>query len=297
MSRFGAELERHFEGTVTTLCHCWRLTRRDGTVTGFTDHDRALAIDGTLFEPQSGLTASEARETLGLAGDSMDVEGALSSDGIGEADIAAGRFDGATVETLIVNWREPNQHARLRTGTIGKITASDHRFVAELVATSSALGETRGRVVRRSCDAELGDQRCRFALDGPGFTGEGRVLSLSRDGRIEAAGLEGFADGWFKGGRLGPKSGASLGLTFRVAAHRFDGAGSGLWLRDDGAAGSLAAGDRFTVTAGCDKRFATCRDRFGNALNFRGFPHLPGNDSGYAYVMAGGVFDGGPLVP
>lgn len=29
----------------------------------------------------------------------------------------------------------------------------------------------------------------------------------------------------------------------------------------------------------CDKRFATCRDVFANAENFRGFPHMPGNDA------------------
>ena len=40
----------------------------------------------------------------------------------------------------------------------------------------------------------------------------------------------------------------------------------------------IAVGDTFVVTAGCDKRFATCRDRFNNAANFRGFPHIPGND-------------------
>ncbi|MDX5493645.1 MAG: phage BR0599 family protein, partial [Alphaproteobacteria bacterium] len=31
-----------------------------------------------------------------------------------------------------------------------------------------------------------------------------------------------------------------------------------------------------------DKQFTTCRDRFANAVNFRGFPHMPGND----FVMA-----------
>ena len=30
--------------------------------------------------------------------------------------------------------------------------------------------------------------------------------------------------------------------------------------------------------AGCDKAFATCRDRFANTLNFRGFPYMIGND-------------------
>jgi hypothetical protein len=38
------------------------------------------------------------------------------------------------------------------------------------------------------------------------------------------------------------------------------------------------AGDTFRVTAGCDRTHATCRAKFRNAVNFRGFPHMPGND-------------------
>ena len=58
----------------------------------------------------------------------------------------------------------------------------------------------------------------------------------------------------------------------------------------------LAAGDTFTVTAGCDKRFATCRDRFANGINFRGFPHIPGNDFIVAYPVPGAPGnDGGSL--
>ena len=39
-----------------------------------------------------------------------------------------------------------------------------------------------------------------------------------------------------------------------------------------------APGDRVRLTAGCDKRPATCRLKFQNFLNFRGFPHLPPED-------------------
>ena len=49
----------------------------------------------------------------------------------------------------------------------------------------------------------------------------------------------------------------------------------------------IAAGDTFAVTAGCDKQFATCRAKFANAVNFRGFPHMPGNDFVAAYPRAG----------
>ena len=40
----------------------------------------------------------------------------------------------------------------------------------------------------------------------------------------------------------------------------------------------LAEGDLVRLTAGCDKRFETCRFKFDNALNFQGFPDLPAED-------------------
>jgi uncharacterized phage protein (TIGR02218 family) len=64
-----------------------------------------------------------------------------------------------------------------------------------------------------------------------------------------------------------------------------------------GSSGLPEAGDAVVVTAGCDKSFSTCKAKFGNGLNFRGFPHLPGNDRAYEYVSEGAVFDGGALVP
>jgi uncharacterized phage protein (TIGR02218 family) len=45
-----------------------------------------------------------------------------------------------------------------------------------------------------------------------------------------------------------------------------------------GPAFTVAAGDQVLVTAGCDRQFSTCRSKFNNAVNFRGFPHMPGND-------------------
>ena len=48
-----------------------------------------------------------------------------------------------------------------------------------------------------------------------------------------------------------------------------------LWQR---APNPIALGDAFAVTAGCDKRLTTCRQTFANVANFRGFPHMPGND-------------------
>lgn len=296
MTAYPPSLVEHLQRTVTTVCHCWRLTRRDGTVLGFTDHDRALVVSGTTFRPRSGLAASEARSTLGLTVDTVDVEGALSSADISEADIAAGRYDGATVETFLVNWRAPADAAPIRKATVGRITRRDGSFVAELESSVHALDKQRGRYVRRSCDAELGDARCGVNLALPAYRGTGAVTSIAAPATLTTSGLGGFAPGWFTGGVLTWTSGANAANSVRVLDHAVrDGqAVLSLW-PDAGAA--VETGDAFEVTAGCDKSFATCKARFANAANFRGFPHLPGNDVAYGYVTEGQVFDGGPIVP
>lgn len=296
MSTYPPGLASHIGRDVTTVCHCWRLTRRDGAVSGFTDHDLPLTVDGTLFEPRSGFSASEARDTLGLAVDTVDVEGALSSDTIRDEDIAAGLYDGARVETLLVNWRAPGDFARLRSATIGKLTRGEGRFVAELESLMHTLDQSRGRYVTRSCDAELGDARCGFSLDRPGFRASGIVLSLAGADAVAVAGFDGLADGWFTHGVLNWTSGARAGRIERVAVHGRSGDGVSLTLTPS-VGPRIEAGDGFTIAAGCDKSFATCKAKFGNAPNFRGFPHLPGNDAAYTYVTEGGAFDGGPLVP
>jgi uncharacterized phage protein (TIGR02218 family) len=37
----------------------------------------------------------------------------------------------------------------------------------------------------------------------------------------------------------------------------------------------IQAGDKYSITAGCDKQFNTCVEKFNNAINFRGEPHIP----------------------
>jgi len=296
MIGFPAPLAAHLGAQVTTLCHCWRVRRKDGAVLGFTDHDAGVVADGIAFEPRSGFAASEARQALGLTGDAADVEGALSSDDIRAEDIAAGRFDGAEVETLVVNWRDPAQFAVLRTATVGKITRSDNRFVAELQGIGQALETSQGRTLRRSCDAELGDHRCGFALTTPGYQAAGRVAAVGADGTLTVAGVAGYPPGWFTGGLLTVTDGADAGRRARIALALAE-SGQILLSLDPSVGLAPAPGSAVTVSAGCDKAFSTCRTKFANGLNFRGFPHLPGNDAGYAYVSEGGVFDGAPLVP
>lgn len=64
-----------------------------------------------------------------------------------------------------------------------------------------------------------------------------------------------------------------------------------------GDARCMVAHDHPNFTLGCDRALATCRDRFGNVPNFRGFPHIPGNDFVLHYPRQGDALNGAPLVP
>jgi len=289
-------LQSHLQGSVTTHCFCWRVTRTDGEVLGFTDHDGRLEFDGTVFEPQTGLTASEATGSLGLGTDTVDVEGALSSEAISEADIAAGRYDGALVETFLVNWQEPTQYVRLRRATIGAITRLGNGYRATLRSAAADLDKVKGRRISRACDAQFGDARCGVDATASLYTGAGTVSAARSPAEFDASGLEAYAAGWFTRGLLTFTSGANEGTRMVVLRHVLVAGVARLTLRDEPPM-PVEVGDAFDIVAGCDKTFATCRSRFGNSLNFRGFPHLPGNDAAYVYANGDKTFDGGPLVP
>ncbi|WP_132254819.1 DUF2163 domain-containing protein [Methylobacterium segetis] len=267
----------------TTLCHCWSLTRRDGLRLGFTDHDRDLTLGGLVHAARTGLAAAEASAELGFAVSGGDVSGALTALGLTEADIAAGLYDGAAVETWLVDWAEPEARLLLDVASLGEIRRAGDAFVAELRGLMERLDAERGRSFRATCDADLGDARCGVDL-GP-LRIAGRVIGEPERGSllVSLSGL--LPDAAFPGGRLAWTGGANAGLSADIRAQVAGRAGTRLDLREVPAR-AVAAGDAFTLIPGCDKRLATCAGRYRNAPNFRGFPHLPGND--FVLRQAGG---------
>jgi uncharacterized phage protein (TIGR02218 family) len=289
-----AGLADHLASGATTLCRCWRVTRRDGVVQGFTDHDENLVFDSTAFRAGTGFEGSEIEARLGFAVTGTELHGALSSETLGEDDLAAGRYDDAKIELFLVDWSNAENRLLLRAGNLGEVRREDLAFSAEVRGIASRLDEEKGRIFAATCDADLGDTRCKIDLTHSVYRGEGTIAVLEGTGIFTAEGLDDFADDWFTQGRLQWTSGANAGLAIEIKEHRMAGdVRLSLWQKMPS---PLAIGDAFTVTAGCDKRFATCREKFANTLNFRGFPHLPGNDFVVAYAVPGEPGNDGSVI-
>ena len=206
------ELAARLASGAASVCHAWILTRADGTVLGFTDHDRDLMVEGVACAASSGWTAGAGETAAGYAPGLATAVGGFDDAGLSEADLAAGLYDGARVECRLVDWSSPTLFARLWTAGVAAAKAEGGAFTLELEGPLAALDRVAGRTFARTCDAAFGDARCGVAA-GPGET--------------------------------------------------------------------------------CDKRWATCRDVFGNGVNFRGFPSAPGEDFLTLYPSEGERNDGG----
>jgi uncharacterized phage protein (TIGR02218 family) len=261
-----------------TLAVCVRIERQDGEVFCLTTHDTPIAVGGETYESMSGVDATAVRQEAGAGVDNLDVGGLVSSDRITEADLLAGRFDGAQVRLFVVDWRQPNlAPLRLLSGYLGNIRLQAGRYVAEVRSLAQRLGQQVGVLVSPTCRARaLGDAECGVNLALYRAT---RTLAAAESESILVFAGDAAAPGYYSHGRVQFTSGACAGLAREIRTHTKEPAGSARLILQEALPVLPAPGDTAVLEAGCDRRLETCRDRFNNAVNFRGEPHVPGTET------------------
>lgn len=255
--------------TLCAFAFCWRLERRDGVTIGLTSHDRALIVGGLMHAPTPGMTPSAILRGGDPSDDLTDVRGALSSAAISAVDLEAGRWDGASLTLHLTEWTAPGMlWLELARGVLGSVEQDSGAYSVSLRGgIAAALERAVVPVTSPTCRARLGDGACRVDL-----RGQQRVVVVASvvGDMVQCEGLDPDV---YPFGELRWLGGANCGLVQGIV----DQDGDQLFLAEPPAF-AVAAGTRALLTAGCDKRLATCAERFGNAANFRGEPHLPGMD-------------------
>jgi uncharacterized phage protein (TIGR02218 family) len=282
-----AELLAHLAGEVTSYTMCWILSRADSTVMRFTSHDQDIEISGIdatvdgIYQAALGMnpTAIESNATLGV--DNLDVVGILDSPTITEADLAAGKYDYAEVRIFLVNYADTSQGIlKLRRGWLGEVTVHRGQFSAELRGMAQQLQQSIGEVYSHTCRADLGDSRCKFDMSTHTVTG---TVTAVTDSRTFADSARPALDDHFQYGLVTWDSGNNLGLSMEVKSFK----NPGQFVLFEAMPYAIQVGDAYTAKAGCDKAFATCKNKFNNTINFRGEPHVPGFDEMMKYGTGG----------
>lgn len=258
-----------FSQDLETVATFWRVLRRDGVALGFTTHDGDLWFDGLLHRAAPGMVPSAIRCSADLEPDSAEIEGALTHDAISAADLAAGRYDGAQIHVGLVDWETLEAHF-IYEGSIGEVTEDSGKFNAVLRSRKADLAIDAVPRTSPTCRARFCGDEC--SLSAVRFTHPAVVSACDVNANTVTL-TTGAAPADLAGGELRWLDGPLAGGRTRIIDH----AGGALLLASPLGMG-IPAGTRVVVREGCDRTLATCQDRFGNAINFRGEPFLPGND-------------------
>ena len=264
-------MDEWLKGPLTSAAFGWRLERSDGVTLGFTSHDRDVVHNGLVLRASPGLKPTTIFESLGLENGGLDVTGALTSDAICGEDLAAGRWDGAYLEIFLFDWHEPGAGRRLLAcGELGSISYSGDAFEAELLGLKQVFDRPVAPQTSPSCRASFCDAAC--GLNRQQFRHVAMIDRIEGN-RIHFAGTTSFEADIFAYGQLRLLGGAGCGLSLDI-------------LENDNISvlvpfqpvGGITAGVSAELIEGCDRQISTCAIRFGNSINFRGEPYLPGND-------------------
>lgn len=274
MKTIPPSLSTHLQGELSTLAWLVKITRGDGTVLAFTTFDAPLVVDGTTYLADGSFTASALETPAGLAPANAELMGMVSSGAITDADIRAGRYDGAAITIAVCNWANTAAGSvTIRRGTVGTITHDAGTYRFEIKGLIDTLAQTVGQSYTKTCRYRLGDTGCTVNTASASYTKTGMLTGVTNTttftdtARTEPA-------SFFAGGTIRFTSGANTGLTFDIRT--FSSGAFTLW---QAAPNTPQIGDAYTAVAGCDKTYATCGARFANTLNFGGFPHIPGLDA------------------
>lgn len=280
----------------TGVCYAWRVTRLDGIQYLFTDHDESITIaaaggDPTgsptlanllTFTPIQAFGVTATKKAQGLAVDNLSVIGLIDDGGspytgIEEEEVLAELFADATVEIWLCAWTDLAAGLLpLKNGTLGTMTFRTTSFEAEMRGMTERLQRQVHRVFSIECDAVLGDTRCAVTLGGsPGFQRAVTVLSVT-DNRTFVVNLH-EAENWAQYGLVEFTTGENDGLKREIILQSESGGSPGvneitLLIPMPF---TVSVGDALTITAGCDKTFATCLAKFDNVVNYRGFHLMP----------------------
>lgn len=271
MKIISSELQNHLDGEVTTLATCWKLSIANGSVMGFTEHDSDIIFETVTYLASSGFTPTVVENSSDLSVDNLNLEGLLDSATIKEADIMAGIYDFAEIEIFQVNYKDLSQGSlKLRRGWLGEVSMGKNQFVAEVRGLTQKLSKTIGDLFSPSCRADLGDARCQVNLTP--FTKTGNITSVTGNSVFQDT-VRTEAAGFFDFGKITFTSGNNNGLSMEVKEYTTGSITLVLPMPYD-----VQVDDAYTIEAGCDKTFETCKNRFDNVINFRGEPHVPGTD-------------------
>jgi uncharacterized phage protein (TIGR02218 family) len=296
------DLKERLSYECTHLALCWLISRQDGRVFLFTNHDTDIPLaagawmSGT-YKAATGFTATAIENKSDMTVDNLDVTSILDDDSITIEDIRAGLYDYADVYIFAIDWLKAKEYTgaelptnviSMRYGKFGECIASPQGYYSvEVRGLTQLLQQQIGELYGPCCRADLFDARC--GLSSSAYESAANIASVVDTTHYTVTFTSTMGDTgvakWFKYGSMRIGNGANAGKKLEIKTY-------------DPATGAielyippgypLEVGSWVRLLPGCDKTWGTCHDTFHNDVaGFRGEANLPGDDKVYWYPNVG----------
>ncbi len=280
MKTVGAGLLTHLSSGTTTFAVLVKITRPDGLIYGFTTHDRSLTYLGLLYNSgDESQDLSDLAHTSGLEVDNAEASGFVN-DTISEEEIEAGEWSASRIDVYRVNWNDLTLgHEVLGAGELGEVKFDGHKYNVEFMSRTHKLGRIITRHYLPTCDADLGDARCKVDIEPLAVTSA--VTTATSNRQFTASGVASVAQ-YHTYGKLLWLTGLNAGRAMEVKEQL----AGGVFELQLTMYYAITVGDTFKAYPGCNKLLRTglneyngdCKVKFNNVVNFRGFDQIPGID-------------------
>jgi len=271
-------------GTIATFVKITR-TGSPAVILGYTDHDKIITIDGISYKPSPSLQRISMNLRNNAEVSNQEFLGAWTID-LDEDDLMNGLYDDASIDVFRADYTAnytgspvPDTIIVFR-GTLGMIQWTEDGFRADVHSLMRQLQRQIGATYTAKCRHQLFSQNSPVllgacTLNAATYTDTSTVSSGSPEPtKIKfvidtPTGSPIPSDGWYANGELTWTSGLNSGASYTIKSYI-----SNVVTLFLPTVFTITAGDTFTIKAGCDKTFATCKNKFSNQLNFGGFPHI-----------------------
>lgn len=264
-------------GTIS-LCRIWSVTRRDGTIKYFTDHDTNVIFDSNTYVATNSFNISNLRSTLAGGSTSADLTIVFSDSGISYDDAIRGFYDNAEMVLSIIDYQNPSYGTiTMVDGFLGAISLGDKNVGScEVIGRLQSALNRIGEFYTPECRASLGDSRCKINI--ALFSTTGVVTTVTNNRKFRVDFVTDPVNYLYSLGQIKWSSGNNNGTSLEcLAQYAIDATIDELILAMH-TAKDVQVGDTLTIYAGCDKRPVTCIGTFNNFVNYRGEPHVPNSD-------------------
>ncbi|MBS0235907.1 MAG: DUF2163 domain-containing protein [Proteobacteria bacterium] len=269
-----AQLLKTIDPDLTDLCMCWELQLTNNKTLHFTNHHTDVHIENKIYNAAtsqaSGIIASYVESDANIAAGVVEVTLSFANPNISEKEVCSGLYENAKVQILLAKITKSDvMPITLYQGFIGNIKIGNGYFTAELLDNRALFAKGFVSHYSTQCRAIFCDAKC--GLKASDHTISGTIVQHLDSVTLIGNNLA-VVDNRYNGGILSMISGQASGVKLSICSVQADRILLALPCEYN-----IAIGDKYELTAGCDKSFSTCANLYNNAINFRGEPHLPGD--------------------